>query len=123
MRPALGLVVLLIGHFMGRNDQDSCGTCFVLASSAFAEDMAQAWPLLLPARLVRNQTLSGCAIARAGMIKVVGIVVLSALFLGESSIFTTRQANTVASGIILHDTYLLSQIASQDCSYLHMAKV
>ena len=28
----------------------------------------------------------------AGMIKVVGIVILSALFLGESSIFTTRQA-------------------------------
>ena len=33
------------------------------------------------------------ASAFAGMIKVVGIVVLSALFLGESSIFTTRQAS------------------------------
>lgn len=36
---------------------------------------------------VSKQRAPSCA----GMIKVVGIVVLSAVFLGESSIFTTRQ--------------------------------
>ena len=37
--------------------------------------------------------ISECSVSCAGMIKVVGIVILSALFLGESSIFTTRQAS------------------------------
>ncbi len=44
----------------------------------------------------------GCIIAHvcviAGMIKVVGIVVLSAVFLGESKIFTVRWAHAANQG-------------------------
>ena len=53
----------------------------------------------------------------AGMIKVVGIVVLSALFLGESSIFTTRQAlapHAACLAITLRNYYAFPVILSQD---------